>query len=106
MTCGGMVSSFVSADRRAARDSSLDVAVHEVDLLQPAQALAYVLRPDLAHSLDRLERRVGRGQQFIETAELGHDLVDHELGQARNAPEHAEAARRYRVVERVQLAVV
>jgi hypothetical protein len=35
--------------------SSLQVAVHEVELLQPAQALADVLRPDLPHALNRLE---------------------------------------------------
>jgi hypothetical protein len=34
--------------------SGLQIAVHEVDLLQPAKALADVLRPDLPHSLHRL----------------------------------------------------
>ena len=65
-----MVSSFVAAACRAARDSSLQVAVHEVDLLQPAQALADFLRPDLPNSLDRLQLGVGRGQELVQAAEL------------------------------------
>ncbi len=49
------VFSFVTAGRLAARGSSLQVAVHEVDLLQPAKALADVLRPDLSNALHHLE---------------------------------------------------
>src|SRR5277367_41910 len=87
LACGGMVCSFVAADPRGGRDSSLDVAVHEVDLLKPAQTLADVLRPYLPHSLDGLELGVGPSQQLIEATELAHDLVDHELRQPRDAPE-------------------
>src|SRR5271165_5873317 len=82
---GGMVSSFVSADRWAAHDSSLYVAIHQVDLLQPSQALADVLGPDLPHSLDRLERGVRGGQQLFQAAELAHYLGDDELGQSGDA---------------------
>ena len=106
VACAGMVSSFVAAGRWAALDSSLQVAIHEVELLQPAQALADVLRADLAHALDRLELGVGGGEQLVEAAELADDLRDDQLRQPRDAPEDAVAARRDRVVERVQLAVV
>ena len=86
--------------------SRLQVAVHEVDLLQPAKALADVLRPDLADALDRLELGVRRGEDAVEAAELAHDLADDELRQARDAPEDPVAARRDGIVERVELAVV
>src|SRR6478672_2008292 len=84
----------------------LQVAVHEVDLLQPAKALADVLRPDLSDPLDRLELRVGRGEHLVQTAELLDDLLDDELRQAGDAPEDPVAAGRHRIVERVELAVV
>src|ERR1700728_319360 len=104
VACGGMMSSFVAADRRTARvsllgqvsvaslsgfASSLQVAVHEVDLLQPAQALADVLRPDLPHALDRLELGVGRSQQLVQATELTHDPRDRQPRQPRNPPEDA-----------------
>src|SRR6478752_5350458 len=77
--------SFVPAAQTDGPYSSLQVPVHEVDLLQPAQALADVLRPDLADSLDRLQVGVGRGEQLIESAELADDLRHDHLGQARDA---------------------
>src|ERR1700761_3745919 len=86
--------------------SSLQVPVHEVELLQPAQALADVLRPDLAHALDPLQLGVARGEQLVEAAELGDDLRYDELRESRDAPQHAVAARGDGVVERVELAVV
>src|SRR5947199_334543 len=86
--------------------SSLQVAIHEVDLLQPAQALADVLGPDLSYPLDCLELGVRGGQQLVEASELADDLGDDDLRQPRYAPQHAVAARRDRVVERVQLAVI
>src|ERR1039457_4103495 len=87
VACGGMMSSFVAADRRTARvsrlgqvcvtsASCLQVAVHEIDLLQPAPALADVLRPDLPHALDPLQLDVGGGQQLVQAPELAHDLSD------------------------------
>src|SRR6476646_9014594 len=101
-----MIFSFVPAAQTDGPYSSLQVAVHEVDLLQPAQALADVLRSDLADPLDRLQVGVGRGEQLIESAELADDLRHDHLGQARDATEHAVTARRDGIVERVQLAVV
>src|SRR5271155_5336929 len=117
VACGGMVSSLVAADRRTARVSrlgqicvrsvsSLQVAIHEVDLLQSAQALADVLRPDLPHALARLQFGVAGAQQLIQAAELAHDPSDRQSRQPRDAPQHPVAARRDGVVERVQLAVV
>src|SRR3954464_10641961 len=84
----------------------LQVAIHEVDLLQPAKALADVLRTDLTHALDGLELRVRRGEDLVEPAELAHDVLHDEAWQARDAAENAEAAGRDGIVERVDLAVV
>ena len=75
--------------RPAAFVSGLQVAVHEVDLLQPAKALADVLRADLPDALDRLQLGVGGGEHLVEPAELAHDLRDDELRQPRDAAEDA-----------------
>src|SRR3712207_4082373 len=88
----GMVASFnrgASACRTSVgfAFSGLQVTVHEVDLLQPAKALADVLRADLSHALDRLELRVGGGEDLVQPAELADDVLDHQLRQARDAPE-------------------
>src|SRR3984957_17346548 len=101
-----MIFSFVPAAQMDGPYSSLQVAVHEVVLLQPAQGLADVLRPDLADPLDRLQVGVGRGQQLVETAELADELRHAPLRQPWDAAEHAVTARRDRIVERVELAVV
>jgi len=46
--------------------SSLQIAIHEVQLLQPAQALADVFRPDLPDSLDGLQLGVRGREQFVQ----------------------------------------
>src|SRR4051794_24958076 len=103
----GMGSSSVMARRQWPPSvSSLQVAVHEVDLLQPAQALADVLRADLSDALHRLQLGVRRGEDAVEAAELTHDLADDELRQPRDAPEDPVAPRRDGIVERVELSVV
>jgi len=84
----------------------LQIAVHEVDLLETAKALADVLRPDLAHALYRIQLGVGRCQHLVEPAEVADDVRHDEAGQARDPAEDAVAPRADRVVERVQLAVV
>src|SRR4051795_3847713 len=84
----------------------LQVAIDQVDLLQAAQALADVLRADLAHALDGLELGVGRGEHLVEAAELVHDLLDDELRQPRDAAQDPVATGRHRIVEGVDLAVV
>src|ERR671934_2362437 len=84
----------------------LQIAVHEVDLLQPAQALADVLGADLTHAFDGLELGVCGREHLVEAAELLHDLLDHELGEPRDAAENPVAARRHRIVKGVELSVV
>src|SRR5215216_3632847 len=88
----GMVSSFIGASG-CRTTSCLQIAVHEVDLLEAAKALADVLRPDLAHALDRLQLRVGRGEDLIEPAELADDVLHHELREPGDAPQDPVAAR-------------
>src|SRR5918994_6832377 len=106
----GMVSSFIrvrpGAGRPTVSGSCLQVAIDEIDLLQPAKTLTDVLRADLPHALDRLQLWVGRGEDLVQPAELADDVLDHELRQARDAPEDPEAAGGDGVVERVDLAVV
>src|SRR5687768_3541843 len=80
--------------------SRLQVPVHEIDLLQPAKALADVLRTDLPHAVDRLELGIGRGEHLVEPAEIGNDLCHDELRQPRDAPEDAKAAWTHRIIER------
>src|SRR5688572_26482275 len=105
VTVSGMVSSLALQGRRPL-GSCLQVAVHEVDLLQTAKALADVLRPDLSDSLDRLQLGVGRGQDLVEPAELANDVLHHQLREPGDAAEDAVAAGRDGIVERVDLAVV
>src|SRR3954451_949694 len=104
-----MVASSVGSarwGRQLALLLGLQVAIHEVDLLQPAKALADVLRADLSHALDGLELRVRRGEDLVEPAELADDVLHHEAREPRDAAKDAEAPRRDGVVERVDLAVV
>src|SRR5919199_4284175 len=85
----GMVSSFIrvrpGAGRPVSRGSCLQVAVHEVDLLKPAKALADVLRADLPHALDRLQLRIGGGEDLVKPTELADDVLHHELGKTWDA---------------------
>src|SRR5438270_11800036 len=107
-TTSGMVPSFSRPSARgpALGGLGLQVSVHEVDLLEPAKALADVLRPDLTDALDLLQLGVGRRKHLVQPPELAHDLLDHQLRQARDAPQDAVAPGRDGVVERVDLAVV
>src|SRR5215207_2609411 len=84
----------------------LQVAVHEIDLLKPAKALADVLRPDFPNTVDCLQLAVSGGKEVVEAPELPDDLVDQELRQARNAPEDPIAPRRDGIVQGVELPVV
>src|ERR671917_2521259 len=103
----GMVSSFIRVGPGAGPPggSCLQVTVHEVDLLQPAKALADVLRADLPHAVDRLQLGVGRGEDLVQPAELADDVLDHQLREPRDAAEDAVAPWGDWVVERVDLAV-
>src|SRR5918997_1157965 len=101
-------SSFIVAGADAAQPagSCLQIAVHEVDLLQPAKALADVLRTDLTHAVDRLQLGVGGGEDLVEPAELAHDVLHHQLREPGDASQDAVAAGGDGIVERVDLAVV
>src|ERR1700750_3158933 len=91
----GMVSSFIGIGPGAGRPfagSCLQVPIDEIDLLQPPKALSDVLRADLPHALDRLQLGVGGGEKLGEPAERADDVLHHQLRQARDAPQDAEAA--------------
>src|SRR4051812_43191352 len=94
MVVSGIVSSFIRVrlpDQYDGVKSGLQVAIDEVDLLQPAKALADVLRADLAHALDGFQLRVGGGEDLVQSAELADDVLHHELGQPWDAAEDAIA---------------
>src|SRR3712207_248945 len=106
-----MMSGMVSSSDRGrsvcrTMASGLQIAVHEIDLLQPAKALADVLRADLPHAVDRLQLGVGGGEDLIQPAELADDVLDHQLRQSRYATQDAVPAGRDGKVQRVDLAVV
>src|SRR5436309_10381426 len=82
-------SSLGATARRSQCVLCLQVAVHEIDLLKSAKALADVLRPDLAYALDRLQFGVGRGEHLVQSAEVPNDVRDEEARQPRDAPEDA-----------------
>src|SRR5204862_8170812 len=93
MTAGMIRSSVACGERYGRAHLCLQIAIHEVDLLQPAKALVDVLRADLADALDGLQFGVGGGQHLVEPADLAHGLRDHQLGESRDAPEDAVAPR-------------
>src|SRR3954447_20251251 len=86
--------------------SCLQVPVHQVDLLEAAEALADVLRADLPYALDRLELGIGGGEDLVQPAELADDVLHHEPWQARDAAEDAVSAGRDGIVKGGDLAVV
>src|ERR1700754_1311515 len=86
--------------------SGLQVAVHEVDLLQAAKALADVLRPDFTNALHRFQLGIGGGKNLVQPAEFTDDVLDHQLRQPGNPAEDAVAAGRDGIVQRVDFAVV
>ena len=63
-----MIRSSLGGDNRGldAGVLCLQIAVHEVDLLETAKALADVLRPDLAHALYRLQLSEHQVRQLVE----------------------------------------
>ena len=84
----------------------LQVSINEIDLLLSAKALADVLRPDLADSVDGLQLAVCGGEQLLESPELVDDPLHYELGQPWYAPEDPDATRGDGVIEGVQFPVV
>src|SRR3954453_4784714 len=84
----------------------LQVTVHQVDLLEPAETLADVLRADLPHALHRFQLGIGGGEDLVKPAELADDVLDHQLRKPGNPAQDAVAAGRDGIVEGVDLAVV
>src|SRR4051812_21427490 len=99
-------SSLDATARRSQSVLCLQVAVHEIDLLKSAKALADVLRPDLSHALDRLQLGVGRGEHLVQSTEVAHDVRHDDPREARDASEDAIAPRRDGIIQGVELAVV
>src|SRR5919106_45716 len=84
----------------------LQVTVDQVVLLQPAQPLANLAGTDGADAVDGLEVAMTRADDLVEAREVGEDLADDRVREPRNAREHAVAARRDRVVDRVRVPVI
>jgi hypothetical protein len=70
----------------------LQVPIDQVDFLLSAKALADVLRPDLADTVDGLQLAIRRGEQLLESPKFGNDPLDNELGQPWYAAQDAETA--------------
>src|SRR3954470_11671295 len=83
ITSGIGVSSLVAAECAPGRGCvlrlRLQVAIDEVDLLQPAQALADLLGPDLPDALDGLQFGVRRGKHVVQPTERAHDVRHDDL---------------------------
>jgi len=82
------------------------LSIDEVDLLHAAQALADFLGTHFAHAFDALELRIANGEQLLESTCGSDDVRDNQFRQSRDETEDPVAARRYRMVDRVDLAVV
>jgi len=72
--------------------------------LEPAQALADLPRANRPDARDRLQIALRRPDDRLQVAEAGDDLPDEVLGQAGDVRQDPEAARRDRMVERVDVA--
>ena len=66
--------------------SGLQIAVHEVDLLETAKALADVLRTDLANALHRLQLWVGRSEDLVQSAKVVALLIAEWVGLQEERP--------------------
>src|ERR1044071_726174 len=86
--------------------SAVQVTVGQVDLLEPAQALADVLGPCGADTVDGGEFVVGGPQDLLQPAQLVDDLLDDKLGNAGHPAQRPVAARGDREVQGVELAIV
>src|SRR3954447_19617864 len=80
----------------------LQVAINEVVLLQAAQTLADLARPDRTHSVDGLQVTLRGSDDPLETGKLADEAVDDVLRQPRDVREDAVAARRDGAVERIR----
>src|SRR5438309_7763605 len=86
--------------------SELEIPVDEVVLLQAAETLADLASAYGADTADRLEVPLRRANDRLEVAEVADDLLHHVVRQPRDVRQDPEAARRHRVVERIDVARV
>src|SRR5437868_13372982 len=86
-------------EKRLFRRLQLQIAVDEVVLLQPAQALADLAGPHGADALPPLEIALRSAHDGVESAEITHHPADHRLGEARDMREDAIAPRLDGMVE-------
>src|SRR5262249_2763918 len=84
----------------------LEIAIHEVVLLQTAQALADLSGPHGPNTLHRLELTLRRPYDGVEAAEIGHDPADERLRHSREVREDPVAARHHGLIEWIDAAVV
>src|SRR4051812_20804911 len=77
----------------------LQVAVDQVVLLQPPEALPDLPGPYRTDTLDCLEIALRGPHDHVQRAEVADDAPDHGLGDARDVREHPVAARLNRCVE-------
>src|SRR5215216_2494290 len=84
----------------------LQVPVDQVVLLESPQTLADLARPYGADAVDGLEVAMARANDRVQRAEVANDVADDGVRQARYPREHAVAARRDCVIERVGVARV
>src|SRR5438132_847916 len=83
------------------RTSDPEIPVDEVVLLKAAQALADLPGSNRADAVDSFQVPLRGAHDRVEPVHLGHDAPDHAVGEPWDVREHAVAARRHRVVERV-----
>ena len=69
----------------------LEVAVDQIVLLEPPQALADLAGAHRADALDLFELRLGGAHERLEAVEVLDDVGDHALGQARDHRKDAVA---------------
>src|SRR4029077_20174838 len=74
--CVGRTGARVEPGRSRGSDLQVQVALDQIVLLQPAQALLDLACPDGAHSLDRLELAQRSTRERLETVDLADEPAD------------------------------
>src|SRR5262249_28082247 len=72
--------------------SELQIAIDEVVLLQTAQPLADLARPDCPHAVHSLQIALGGPHDRVQGAQVADDPADHLLRQARDVGQDPVAA--------------
>ena len=86
----------------ASAQLQLEVAIDEIVLLQPPEALPDLAGPDGPHALHGLEIALGGADDRVEGLEVGHDPADHRFGDAGDVREDAISTRLDRRVDRAR----